>query len=322
MKNYEQLIALLEKKNLSDEEKSLLNKILNADAEAREFYNSYKKLGSAFSLSKHLTVDELSDYILIKNRLEPSLKENAAKIPMFDSHIRRCGICANEMKKINKEFSEVENFVTEQFQISHKNEIQQNAAKSIYVPKFSFVRYAVIGAMSAAVIIFSLLIVSNLTASKYYDLAVVADNDNVSISRGRTTEDFEQSIKALEEKDFQSAIIYLQNDINANPSDETIFYSYYILGLTYLESSEKSFYGLFSKFDKTTAELALKNLEKSIELNNSGKFQNVNLDAYFYAAKAWLMLEDKSSAIKYLYVVVNEKGGKMNEAAEILQNLK
>jgi tetratricopeptide (TPR) repeat protein len=144
----------------------------------------------------------------------------------------------------------------------------------------------------------------------------------MSGSRGRTTDDFELSMKALEDKEYQSAIEYLKSDIDLNSKDETIFYSYYILGLTYLETAEKNVLGLFPSFDKSSAELALQNFKKTIEKNTSGKFQNVNLDAYFFAAKASLMVDDTKSAKDYLNIVVNDKGSKMNEARQILNELK
>ena len=112
MKNFDKIISLLEKNNLTKDEKNSLNNLLNEDAEAKEFFNSYKKLGSAFLLSRHFTIDELGDYVLIKNGLEPENNENAKNIPFFDAHIMRCGKCAEEMKLYNKEFSDVENFYT------------------------------------------------------------------------------------------------------------------------------------------------------------------------------------------------------------------
>lgn len=322
MKNFDKIIALLEKNNLTEEEKNLLNNLLKEDAEANEFYNFYKKLGSAFLNSRHLTVDELADYILIKNGLEPEKKENIKNIPLFDEHIRRCERCAEEMKFYNKEYSDVENFVGTQFETREEEKTKISDSKIISIPKISFSRYAVIGISAIAIVFFSLIVISNISTSKYYKLASISDSSDMSVSRGRTTNDFELSIKALEEKDYKSAIEYLKSDIDLNPNDETIFYSYYILGLTYLETAEKNLFGMFPSFDKSSAESALQNFKKTIENNTSGKFQNVNLEAYFYAAKASLMLDDTKSAKEYLNIVVKEKGSKMNEAGQILNELK
>lgn len=321
MKNFDKIIAFLEKDNLTEEDNRLLTLLLNQDAEAKEFYTNYKKLGSAFLSSRHLTIDELADYVLIKNGLEPENYENAINIPLFDAHIRRCGKCAEQMKLYNKDFSDVENFLSAQFKPTEEQLIKETESKIISVSKFNIGRYALLGLSAFVIVFFSLLIISNLATSKYYKFATLDDISDMSISRGRNTDDFELSIKAIEEKDYLNAIEYLKSDIKLNSNDETIFYSYYILGLTYLETAEKNLLGLFPSFEKSSAKSALQNFNKAIELNTSGKFLNVNLDAYFYAAKASLMLEDINSAREYLSIVIKEKGSKMNESEIILKEL-
>jgi tetratricopeptide (TPR) repeat protein len=322
MKNFDKIITLLEKNKLTTEEKNLLDKLLKDDAEANEFYNSYKKLGAALLASRHLTIDELADYVLMKNELEPEKKESKKNIPLFEVHIRRCEKCAKEIENLNKEYSDVDSFVSARFTNHEEPKSQISSSKIISFTKFNFYRYAIIGISVIAVLFFLVMVISNLSTSKYYKLASIGDSSDISVSRGRTTNDFELSIKALEEKNYQRAIEHLKSDIELNKNEETIFYSYYILGLTNLETAEENLFGLFPKFNKSSAEAALQNFKKTIELNTSGKFQNVNLDAYFYAAKACLMLEDSKSAKEYLNIVVKEKGSKMNEAARILNELK
>ena len=322
MKNFDKIITLLEKSNLTEEEKNSLNNFLKEEPEADEFYNSYKKLGSAFLSSRHLTIDELADYVLIKNGLEPEQKINLKNIPLFDEHIRRCPKCVDKMKFYNKEYSDVENYVGTQFDSGREEKVRVLDSQTISAPKFNFSRFSFIGISAMVIVFFSLLVISNLSTSKYYKLASLGQTVDMSGSRGRTTDDFELSMKALEDKEYQSAIEYLKSDIDLNSKDETIFYSYYILGLTYLETTEKNVLGLFPSFDKSSAELALQNFKKTIEKNTSGKFQNVNLDAYFFAAKVSLMVDDTKSAKEYLNIVVNDKGSKMNEARQILNELK
>lgn len=322
MKNFDKIITLLEKNNLTEEEKNSLNNLLKEDAEANEFYNSYKKLGSAFLTSRHLTIDELTDYVLIKNGLEPERKDNIKNIPLFEAHLRRCERCTKEMGFYNKEYSDAENFLSAQFEALGEEKTKVSDSKIISISKSHFGRLAAIGVSALAILFITVMIISNISTSKYYKLASIGDSSDISVSRGRTTDDFELSIKALEEKDYQKAIRYLQSDIELNKNDETIFYSYYILGLTYLKTAERNLLGMFPSFDKSSAESALQNIKKTIEHNTSGKFQNLNLDAYFYAAKASLMVEDKKSAKDYLIIVAKEKGSKMNEAGQILNELK
>lgn len=319
MKDFDKIIELLEKKSLTENDKVLLNKLLNDDPENRSFFESYKKLERDFLASKHLSIDELGDYVLIKNGTEPQNPANLSKIPLFELHLRLCEKCAEEMKFYNKEFADVENFVSQQMRTS-KHMYETRRAGIFSFKQFNYTRYA-IGIAALLLIFVSLLVASNLSTSKYYKLASLSELSESFGSRGRNTSEFELGIKALEEKDYQSAIKYLISDIEQSKDDETIFYSHYLLGLTYLETAEKSFLGLFPRFDKKSAELALQNFRKTIELNNSDKFQNINLDAYFFAAKASLMLEDTDSAKQLLQIVVDEKGSKLSEASEILRIL-
>lgn len=318
MKNFDLIIELIDKKPLSTEDQTLLNNLLSDD-ENREFYNTYKKLGRALLHSQHLSAEDLGDYILIKNGLEPQKATNLPNILLFDQHLRRCDKCMAKMQNYNKELSDVENFLSAQFQSSAEMS-PNDSSKITYFSKINFTRYAL--GISAVLIIFaSLLLSSRLTSPKYFDLASVTGTSEISGSRGRTTDDFDLSIKALEEKDYKSAVEYLKSDIKSNKDEETIFYSYYLLGMTYLETSENNVLGLFRSFNKTSAEAALNNLKKTIELNTSGQFQNINLDSYFYAAKACLMLEDVKSAKQLLQIVVNQKGSKLIEAERILKAL-
>ena len=59
-------------------------------------------------------------------------------------------------------------------------------------------------------------------------------------------------------------------------------------------------------------------LEESIRKNNSGKFNSIKLNSYFYLAKASLMLNDKNKAEKYLNIVIKERGSKMEESKYLL----
>lgn len=322
MKNLDKIISLIEKEKLSENDASSLKQLLEDDLESKDFYNTYSKLGKAFRLSNHLSHDELGDYVLIKNGLEPGNKLNMEKVPVFEVHLRRCEQCSMLMQNFNADFSDVESFVAGQFSHQNKETERQHPIAHSRILKFNFARYAFVGISSFAIIILALIAISNFTTPKYYDLAAITDVSGMMISRGRTTDDFELSIKALEEKNYDSAIEFLKSDIEQNKNDEPIFYSHYILGLTYLETTEKNILGLFPSFNKSNAQYALDNFNKTVELNNSGKFNNVNLDAYFYSAKAALMLEDTNSAKEFLEIVITEKGSKLSEASEIIKALK
>ncbi|NWF89803.1 MAG: hypothetical protein HXY50_10130, partial [Ignavibacteriaceae bacterium] len=227
----------------------------------------------------------------------------------------------NELEFYRNEYSEVKSFVTNQLDSPNLNPSNRHEFKKFSVGKNRFVKPFAYVLSSLAIIASALVLIINFTGPNNYKLASLDDEFNISTARGRTTDNFELSIMALEAEDYQKAIEYLSDDIKMNSEDETIFYSYYILGLTHLKTAQRDFLGLFPSIDKGSAKTAIINFTKAIENNTHGKFPNVNLDAYFYIAKASLMLEDSRTARKYLEKVVTEKGSKMNEAKQILNEL-
>jgi len=316
MNNNEKILELLDKKNLSEEEKSLLKLLMENDPEAKKIYDTYTKLNLTLK-QKHISFDDLGNYILFKNNIEPENKDIIKLIPEIENHLKSCEKCLNEFKTLNEEYSEMELLVSNELSggtlpIKEKIFLTKNQ------PERSFPVYAFASIILVGIIYITLFFV---TSPANYELASISDKTEYYITRGRATDDFQESINALEKNDFDNAIGLLQNDINKNPNDETIFYSHYILGLSYMEKAENSFLGLFKSFNKTDAQNGLENLKLCVEKNTSGKFPDITYNAYFYSAKASIMLGDIESAKEYLKIVIDEKGSKMSEARNILNEL-
>jgi tetratricopeptide (TPR) repeat protein len=166
-----------------------------------------------------------------------------------------------------------------------------------------------------------MVIISNLTKPAYFDLAKITNNREFSISRGRATDDFQRGIEAYDEENYNQAILFFNKDAKLNSSENTIFYTHYLLGLTYLESAQKSILGLFPHIDNDKVSNGIVNLKICIRENNSGEFQDINMNANYYLSKAYLMEGNKEEAILSLKNVINGKGSKMDEAAKILNKL-
>ena len=318
----DKLVELLQKETLSAEDENALNKIIQNDSEANDFYLAHNKIKAAFkSEENHINEDDLADYLLVKNENEPADKNIYVQIPAIEQHIRECALCKAKLQEFNEEYSEIETALSTELSQT-KNNISDNPVenKIIYRKPF-YSKYMFVGILLAAFAYGGLFIFSQITTSSTYDSAVINNNDDLYITRGRGTEYFQKSLSALDDKDYSKTIEYLKDDIEANPKDETIFYSYYILGLTYLETAPKNFIGLFPAFNETKVEEGITNLKESIKLNNSGKYENINLDSYFYLGKASLMKKDNASAKKYFTIVIQKHGSKMDEAKVILSEL-
>ncbi len=321
MDNLEKILDLLQKEKLTADESDYLNNLNNNDLEGLKLYNDYFKIEKAVKSSSHLSVDELGEYILFKNGTEGDDKSIIKQAPKIEAHLRECKKCTEEFKLLNGEYSETENFLSNEFakKSPEENKTQQVPAaitRRLYTSRYGFATTIILGFL-----ILSAIVVSNLTSPSFYKLAKVSNGSEFSNSRGRATNYFQEGLKSLEENNSDQAIKFFNEDIKQNSSDETIFYSYYIIGLTYLQESENSFLGLFPSYNKPKVVEGINNLQACIQKNNSGKFPDINMDADFYLAKASLMLEDKQEAIKYLKIVVDGKGSRMNNAAEILKEL-
>lgn len=318
----DKIIKLLEKKTLTEGDKQELESLLSDNSELKKFVSAYKQLSEIVSHSAHLSEEEISEYVLYKNGLHTDNKSVIGKAPFIEKHLRECAKCSDIFKDLNSEYSDVDAFITETISldatVADRNVQPPSEVinKRIRVPRYAFSIIIFIG-----LVYLSLYIISSVSTPDYYSAAAIRNQSEFSVNRGRATEDFQNSLKALEKHDYKDAIEFLQKDIQQNPDDETIFYSYYIIGLSYLKTAEKDILGLFPHYNQERAAKGSEYLKESIQKNNSGKFTNIKLNAYFYLAKASLMLNNKKSAREYLARVIAEKGGQMEAAKKLMGEL-
>ncbi|MFO7447536.1 MAG: hypothetical protein R6W90_14290 [Ignavibacteriaceae bacterium] len=312
MGNIEKISDLLQKDELTYDEKASLDFILNGDPEARAFYNAYGSVKTAVRAGSHLSYDQIYNYILLKNGNAPEDKRVVVQLPLIEEHLRKCSLCLNEFSVLNAEYSEIENFIKTPDSDTIKNNIFIEPGKKT-VRKFYAPRYSVVTVITIGILYLVLYFISGISTPDTYKYASLNEPE-FYVTRGRPTDEFQKSIAALENREYEEAIAHLEKDISNNADDKTIFYSHYIMGLSYLETAENKFLGLFPSYSEEKVNAGLSHLEKAVELNNSGKFPNVTYDAYFYLAKGNLMLDNQERAIKYFRLVIENKGSKMQEA--------
>lgn len=318
MDKKEQLLELLQKDDLTSSEEKLLKELLEDD-ELLKFYETHNSIKRAVRAGSHLSYDQLYNYILLKNGNEPGDKNTIVQLPLIEEHLRKCDICLEEFSNLNNEYSSIENFI-----ISPVDDAPKDIpvpAKFLKKQKFISARYSAAAVLSIGLIYLMLFFVSESVTPAAEENASVKGETDFYVTRGRPTDNFQRSLTAIENKNYDDAVSYLKKDIAGRENDETIFYSHYILGLTYLETAEKDFLGLFPSYDEQAASNGLENLNTAVELNTSGKFPNVTYDAYFYMGKANLMLGNESAAKKYFNLVIENKGSKLQEAQQILHEL-
>jgi hypothetical protein len=268
------------------------------------------------------SADDLADYILYKSGLEPENNDFYKKIEAIEDRLRCDEEFAEEFRMMNGEMSDIDNFVIGVNPATNKEgRVKEESNSTESRSKGKGIRYAFASILAIGLVYIGLLLISDFSKPDYYQYAALDEKPEYYTTRGRESDDFQNSLKALDEGEYEEAINYLEADIINNQGDETIFYTHYVLGLSYLETASSSFLGLFPSYDIEKATKAVANFNQSIEKNTSGKFQNITLDAHYFAAKGYLMLGDRVRAKEYLEKVVNERGSKVEEAAGILKEL-
>jgi len=318
MKNFEYIISLIEKKNLTVEESKKLTALLKEDPKLREYVNLYTKVKTAYGKTDHPEADLLGEYILYKNGLKEDAEKIIPVIPEIEKHLRECEQCQEDYKLFNSEFEAVDSFVAETITKTEKKSVIKNL---FYNPSLAYIKYSLASVLMVGIIYFVLFFISTGSLTPVQKLAGNYDKTENYVTRGRATDEFQKSMIALENNNYKRTIEFLEQDIKNNFKDETIFYSYYILGLAYLEDSYADFLTLFPSYNKEKVNRAIYNLKECIKKNSSDEFLNVNYDAFYFIGKGYLMLNNKEQAVDYFRLVLKNNGSKSEEAMQILDEL-
>lgn len=313
MNDLEKIIEILDKDFISEKDKSLLIDLVNANPEGKKIQDAYLNLKNSLRRDEHIDEELMAEYVMYKNNLS-SGKLIILLSNKIEDHIRQCIQCEMLFKDLNAEYCDIDSYVSQSF----SNKTGQEK-KFFSLEKFSAVKYAFASLAAVVVLYIGLFAVSSVLTPDYKK-SFFDDNDYYT-TRGRTSELFQRGLDAIDKKEYDKAIEFLNKDISDNSSDESIFYNYFIIGVTYLNKSESDFIGLFKSFNKEDVENAISNFEKSIELNNSGKFDNLNLDAHYFIGKSYLMIDNLLSAKKHLQIVVDGKGSYYKNAKAALDEL-
>lgn len=317
------LLEILAKDKLTGEDEIRLNDLINNDKEAKELFELYKKLESSVKDFIHLSTEDIANFLLIEKGVKSFSPSENSLFKKINSHINKCTSCKKEYELLAEEYTHLENHLSAFIKDETQTEENKNAfLSSFFSKRNNFVKYSFAFTVLIVFVYFSAFLISDLSAPKYLNSASIKSEREFYTTRSRGTDDFQKSLSAFDNDNFVNGIKYLEKDITDNSKDETIFYSYYILGIAYLQSAEHDVLGLFKSFDNTKVNKGIKNLKLSISKNNSGSFENIKFNSYYYLAKGYLMLNDTASAKTYLNKVIKDKGSKMNDAIKLLKELR
>lgn len=319
MEQYENIIELLEKVNLSPDEQKYLNDSIESDKDIKRLIEVYKNLKTGLADSIHIDLDMLTSYILYEKGNDPDDKIVPLIADKIKLHLNNCLRCREEYEILESDYSDVKEYLNNTF-VDDSAE-QQTLMPSFLSQKFTRYRYAFATVITLIVLYIGMFTVSSVTTPDYKKNLFSAQNEDFYLTRGRTSFPFQKGLNSLDKGNYSDAINYLNIDIEKSKNESSIFYSYYILGNTYLKAAKSDFLGTFTSFNKDKVQLAIDNLKISIEKNTSGRYENLNLDANYYIGRAYLLLDDFDSAKKHLEIVVIKKGRFYNEAKTIIESM-
>lgn len=318
MNDFEKIIELLDKDFLSEDEKLLIDGMIKENREVKKIHDAYLNLKTSLKRDEHIDEELMAEYVMYKNNLS-SNKLIVLLANKVEDHIRKCVKCEKLFADLNADYCDVDSFVSQSVNEQVSSEKQVQSKGFFLFNNFSAAKYAFASLAAVVVLYLGLLTVSSLTTPDYKKSFL--DGEDFYTTRGRTSELFQRGLDAIDRKDYESAIQFLNDDINKNKTDESIFYTHFILGITYVNKAESDFLGLFKSFNNDDVKKGIENFEKSIALNNSGKFDNLKLDAHYFIGKSYLMIDEKTSARQHLQLVVDEKGSYYKKAEELLKEL-
>lgn len=322
MEKLDKILELLEKKSLTEDDQKFLKQSADSDEEIKTFINSYKILSCSLSEAKHVPTDLIASYVLFENGDDPENKVSAILSQKIKSHIAECSACQEEYDILSSEYSDISEHIDKSIRSRSVTDSENKAILPLSIfKKSNAFRYAFTTLSVIIVAYIGLLFVSSGLTPDYKKNIFADEQEDFYKTRGRTSPLFQKGIDAIDNKEYTRVIEFLSQDIIDHQNEKSIFYSHYILGITYLKSSEKDFIGLFRSYDKENVNLAIANLKESIVKNNSGDYESLKLDSYYYLGRAYLLIDSTDAAKDNFRKVVDGKGKYFKESADILTAL-
>lgn len=318
MNDFEKIIDLLDKDSITEDEKRLLAEIITNNPEAKKTSDVYLNLKESLKRDGHIDEELMAEYVMYKNNLSSEgLIILLSKT--VEDHIRKCVVCESLFKDLNAEYCDVDSFVSQSVVEQVSSEKPAEHKRFFFFNNLGSAKYAFASIAAVIVLYLGLFAVSSFITPDYKKSFM--DGEDFYTTRGRTSELFQRGLDAIDRKDYDSAIQYLNDDVKNNKDDESVFYTHFVLGITYVNKAERDFFGLFKSFNKDDVQKGISSFEKSIELNNSGKFNNLKLDAHYFIGKSFLMIDDKISARQHLKLVIDGRGSYYKKAEELIKKL-
>jgi len=321
MEKYEQVIDILEQEAIPDEDKEVLKRIATEDIEIKNFISIHLKLKRIFNSSCHLDMEILAEFILYYDG-DLDVADYMPQITdKIEDHLADCSVCNNLYLKFNEEFQQVDNFVSKTMNDNEDFELQIKSPDITKSKRNNF-KTALTAFLLLVIAYFGMMITNYYSTPSYKKNIFEFEVINNSLIQSRDTKYYKQGLIAFEKENYDVAIGLLMEDIILNENDGTIFYSHYLLGISYIKSSENNIIGTFKSYNHLRINEAIHHLMIFIENYEGTDNERTRVDAHYYIAKAYLSIDAIEEAKTHLQIVKENRGKYYSDAVEILNYFK
>ena len=318
MEKFEKVIHILEREVIPYEEKEYLKRIANEDIDIKNFISVHLKLKRIFNSSSHLDMEILAEFILYYDGDLNAAEYIPEITDKIEDHLTECSVCNNLYLAFTKELQQVDDFVSEAINDNGDFEFQKKPSVFSRIRRTNF-RAALTAFILLLLTYFGMMITSYYNTPSYKKNIFEFEAINNSLIHNRTTDLFIQGLTAFNKEDFDRAIDLLLKDIILNQNDSTIHYSNYLLGITYLKSSENNILGTFKSYDHLRINEGIENLMVFIDEKSEIDVDDRSIiDTHYFIAKAYLSIDAIEEAKKHLQIVREKRGKYYSDAVEIL----
>ncbi len=320
MEKLEKVIHILEREVITYEDREYLNRIASEDIDIKNFISVHLKLKRIFKSNCHLDMEILAEFILYYDGDLAAAEYIPQITDKIEDHLAECSVCNNLYLTFTKEFQQVDNFVSKA--ISDNGDFSYQKKPSVFsrIRKTNF-RAAFTAIILLLVAYFGMMITSYYGTPSYKKNVFEFEAINISLIQNRNTELYKQGLTAFIKDDYDKSIGLLMEDIILKQNDSTMHHTHYLLGISYLKSSENNILGTFKSYDHLRVDEGIQNLMIFIEKNEGGENDSASIDAHYYIAKAYLSIDAIEEAKKHLIIVTEKRGKFYSNAVEILNVL-
>ncbi len=257
----------------------------------------------------HPAAEELLSYLTAEDSAHAEVT-GAGSFQSVYAHLQACAFCRSRVQHLQGEIRQVENLmqnVEQELAFEHEYQTPQSSPqpqkRKLFLPPLP---KAILPVASACVALLFLFFLSLTTQPKTYALAHLNSDrlDVLPVERGTSSAEMNLLITEglINAGDYDEARQMLAKVPERELSDEQLLRLRLCDLMLTLKSAHRSFAHLFPHFEKSAVRERLERMEEVLtrrSLPAAGNEAYWGL-AHYYSAKAYLMLDDESTALAHL----------------------